>query len=49
VLDGEIVVPGEQGVSNFSAVQADLAAGRIDLSDFMLSTCCIWTAWTCAR
>jgi bifunctional non-homologous end joining protein LigD len=30
VLDGEIVVPGEHGVSNFSAVQADLAARRID-------------------
>jgi bifunctional non-homologous end joining protein LigD len=30
VLDGEIVVAGQNGVSNFSAMQADLAAGRVD-------------------
>jgi bifunctional non-homologous end joining protein LigD len=30
ILDGEIVVPDEKGVSNFSDLQADLAAGRKD-------------------
>jgi bifunctional non-homologous end joining protein LigD len=30
VLDGEIVVPGERGLSDFGALEADLGAGRSD-------------------
>jgi bifunctional non-homologous end joining protein LigD len=30
ILDGEIVVPDEKGISNFSELQADLASGRMN-------------------